>query len=115
MFKRLVAKNYNSSERAFLGTVKIINIVQCIQKLKPFFKATGIDNLMGFQENGRLGFQIGDERIEFNSQREHLMMHILFDHPKGINWSMLEASERSTSLLKTVFPLPLPDYGIYYI
>ena len=99
------------------GTITIINFPQLCKKLMPLFEEIigSMAKCLSFD------YQEGVYKIYFNGDNTifddaHDVARLIFGYPPDIN----EHNEFSTNgelikILKTIFPIPRPEYGLSYI
>lgn len=92
-------------DRGFMGTVKVINIKGLMKKLEPYFRRTLGENFKSLTIEFGSPISIGyvDERLDIED----------IDIPALLFGSTEKKIEMPDSL-KTLFPIPLVDYGLNY-
>ncbi len=106
------------SIRASGGTISIINFSQLCEKLKPLFEekvgASVVQNLSFYERDGTYVFKLDDEQVIYNDI--HDVAKLIFDDPPTVDKpSEIKAYGKLSDVLKDIFPISRPEYGLSYI
>jgi len=107
-----------SSYRSTGGTMVVINFPQLCMRLMPLFEeivSTSTAQALSFLERDGsyvIGFD-GDE-VVFNDA--HDIVRVIFGDPPGLEQpTNIPAQGKLLDLIKAIFPVPRPEYGLSYI
>jgi hypothetical protein len=107
-----------SFSKATGGTITIINFPQLCEKLMPLFEEkVGIpivQNLKFSERDETYAFRLDGEEAVYNDA--HDVARLIFGDPPGIEKpTEIPAEGKLRDVLKAIFPIPRPEYGLSYI
>lgn len=107
-----------SSMKASGGTISIINFPQLCKRLMPLFEekigASVAQNLNFYECDNKYIFKLGDEEAVYDDI--HDVARLIFDDPPSVEKPVeIKAKGKLFNVLKEIFPIPRPEYGLSYI
>ena len=107
-----------SFSKASGGTISIINFPQLCKKLMPLFEekigTCAVQNLNFSECDNNYTFRLDGEVAVYNDI--HDVTKLIFGDPPGIDKpTEIPAQGKLLDLLKQIFPIPRPEYGLSYI
>ncbi|MGB9594909.1 MAG: hypothetical protein ACPL7B_01400, partial [Candidatus Poribacteria bacterium] len=107
-----------SSTKASGGTISIINFPQLCEKLMPLFEekvgTSAIQDLSFSEFDNTYIFRLDDEEAVYNDI--HDIAKLIFDDPPSVEKPLeIKAKGKLFDVLKNIFPIPRPEYGLSYI
>ncbi|MEK7397356.1 MAG: GNAT family N-acetyltransferase [Candidatus Poribacteria bacterium] len=120
-FTRLVESmglSLSASHHATGGTITIINFPRLCEKLMPLFEekvgVPVVQNLRFSERDETYAFRLDGEEAVYSDA--HDVARLIFGDPPGIEKpTEIPAEGRLRDVLKAIFPIPRPEYGLSYI
>lgn len=100
------------------GTISIINFPQLCERLMPLFEekvGTSVVQDLSFSEcDNTYIFRLDDEEAVYDNI--HDVAKLIFDDPPNVERPIeIKAKGKLFDVLKHIFPIPRPEYGLSYI
>ncbi len=113
----LCARGLAPSPANSSGTVMIVNFVQFMERMRPYFEELlGLREARGLvfaQDGGRMVFAYGADQVVAQNAGE--AAQVIFGTLEGAEERLLREGGRAGEVLRKIFPLPAPWYGINYV